>query len=198
MIAYLRSKFGCHGFSLVEMLVAMFVAFVIGGAILSLLIGQMQFTASQNRNIMNQDDVRTTLSFMADEIRTAGDGTIEPFVIEATPTTFHFQSDLDGNGIPDRVLYSEANGQLVRTLYSTADGGLTWNEAANDILLNNISEFLFTYYGLNDTTLPALNEITSVQIRMAIDVSSTETALTVGKLYPQAMVMRATIRNRTL
>jgi hypothetical protein len=180
------------------MLVAMFVAFVIGGAILTLLIGQMQFTASQNRNIINQDDVRATLAFMADEIRTAGDGCAEPFVLQATPTSFSFQSDLDGNGVPDRVLYSEANGILVRTLSATADGGLTWSVVATDTLLSNISEFLFTYYGSNNTTLPAINDTTSVQMRMALDVTSTETALTQGKLYPQAMVMRATIRNRSL
>lgn len=198
MSACAQCKQGCRGFSLIEMLVAMFVALVIGGVILTLLIGQMQFTASQNRNILNQDDVRATLSFMADEIRTAGDGTVEPFVLEATASTFRFQSDLDGNGVPDRVLYSEANGQLTRTLYSTTDGGVTWTQAANDILLNNISEFLFTYFGANDTTLPALTAITSVQIRLALDVTSTETNLTQGKLAPQAMVMRATIRNRTL
>lgn len=186
------------GFSLIELLTAMFVAFLIGGAILTLMVGQMQFTASQNRNMINQEDLRSTLSFMADEIRTTGNGTDEPYILEATATSFHFECDLDGNSIPDQVKYELVNGQLLRRLYSTTDGGATWTEIATDVLLDNMQELLFTFYGPNNTTLPAIDDISGVQIRAALNVAGTETSLTQGKIAEQEMIIRATIRNRLL
>jgi hypothetical protein len=186
------------GFSLVELLTAMFVALLIGGAILTLLVGQMQFTASQNRNMINQEDLRSTLSFMADEIRTTGNGSAEPFVLEATDTSYYFESDLDGDGIPDRVKYELNGDQLLRRLYTTPDDGVTWNEVATDVLLADMRELSFTYYGLNNTTLPDINDISAVQIRAALSVEDTETSLTQGKIAEQEMIVRSTIRNRLL
>jgi type II secretory pathway pseudopilin PulG len=187
-----------RGFSLIEMLVAMFVSMVIGGAIITLFLGQMQFTASQNRNMVNQDNVRATMSFMADEIRSAGNGTVEPFLLTATSTALRFTADLDGDSVPDRVQYEVSGPQLIRRLYTTADGGVTWTEVATDVLLDNVAECLFTYFGANNTTNPLINDITSVQVRLRLNVGATETGLTQGKLAAQAMVVRATIRNRRL
>ncbi len=187
-----------RGFSLVELLTAMFIALVIGGAILSLLVGQMQFTASQNRNMINQEDLRSTLSFMADEIRTTGNGSAEPYILEATTTILHFETDLDGNGVPDRVMYELAGTQLLRRLYATEDNGATWAEVATDVLLSDMRELLFTYYGPNNTIDPTIDAISAVQVRAALSVENTETALTQGKIAEQEMIVRATIRNRLI
>jgi prepilin-type N-terminal cleavage/methylation domain-containing protein len=184
------------GFSLVETLVALAISLIVGGAIITALVANMQVSAAQNRNMLNQDDVRDTLAFMADEIRAMGNGAQEPVLLEATPSLIRFAADLDGDGAADRVKYEFAGAQLTRTLYTTPDDGVTWNVVATDVLLDNASALTFTYYGHGNTTNPAINDVTSVGIRLALDVAATATGLTQGKLAPQALATRATIRNR--
>lgn len=192
----LRPSCPRRGFSLVETLVALAISLIVGGGIITTLVVNMQVSAAQNRNMLNQDDVRETLAFMADEIRAMGNGAPEPVLLEATPTLIRFAADLDGNGVPDRVKYELSGAQLVRTLYTTADGGATWSVAATDVLLDDVSALTFTYYGYGNTTSPAINAVTSVGIQLALNVGATATALTQGKLAAQALATRATIRNR--
>ena len=192
---------GRRGFSLIEMLFAIGIAMIIGGAIIGILVTQIQLTATQNRNIINQEDLRETMQLLTGEI--AGDGRRNRRTVHhtANASELKFTGDLDGDGVPDQVeyVYAANSRRVARTLYSTDDGGATWSQVATDVLLHDVESFAFTYYAA-DNADPAgvLDAITAVELACALNTAGEATAFTSGKLAPQAMVARVTIRNRVL
>jgi len=188
------------GFSLMEMLVALAISAVVGGGIISLMIYQTQLTATQNRNIINQEALRETTHFLTDEILSMGSSVIQPYLNTASENELTYVGDLDNDAIPDmvRYLYDANSQQLSRTLYTTQDVGQTWDEISTDVLLDNLSQFGFTYYGANDIEPVTIDDVTSIKIELALNVANTSTALTSGRVAAQSMITRVTIRNRRL
>lgn len=184
------------GFSLVEMLFAIAIGMVIAGGIVTLMVSQMQLSTTQNRNIINQEQLRDVVKFMVDELQLAGttDGS-EP-IIEADYTACSFRADIDDNGVTDRIdFYMSEDGTLMRR-YTTEVGGSPF--VADDPLLPNVYNLSFTYYSVGNG-VPANNaEITSIEVRLQLDTTASTTSYTSGKLAPQALVGRATIRNKLL
>ena len=74
------------GFSLFELLVTVFITAVIAGAIVTLMNSQIQLSTTQNRNIINQENLRDAMEFMGDEISNAGSNAEEPFFTTRTAT----------------------------------------------------------------------------------------------------------------
>jgi hypothetical protein len=188
------------GFTLIESLLALSISLLVGGSIVSLMIYQTQLSATQNRNIINQETVRETTHFMTEEILSMGSGVIEPYLSTAGADELTYVGDLENDSIPDKVryVYDANNHQLSRILYTTEDAGQSWNEISTDVLLDGLSEFSFTYYGANDIEPATVDDITSIKIVMALDASDATTALTEGHVAQQAMMTRVTIRNRRL
>jgi type II secretory pathway pseudopilin PulG len=188
------------GFTLLETLLALSISVLVGGSIISLMIYQTQLTATQNRNILNQETVRETMHFMTEEILSMGSSVIEPYLDTAAADELTYVGDLDNDGNPDKVRYLyDANAQqLSRTLYSSTDQGQTWDEVSTDVLLDNLSQFSFTFYGANDIEPTGVDDVTSIKIELAQDTAGTTTALTNGRVASQSMMTRVTIRNRRL
>jgi len=184
------------GFSLVEMLVTVAVSAVITGAIVTLLYSQIQLSSTQNRNMLNQANVRDVVNFMVGEMQLAGtDDGSEP-LLTAESTAFSFYGDIDANGVIDQIdYYLTADNTLMRR-YTTDNGGTPF--VANDPLMYNVYSLSFVYYGEDDAIPTDLNEITSVEITLQLNTAAEETAFTSGKLAPQAMTSRATLRNKYL
>lgn len=185
------------GFSLVELLITTAIIGILGGTVIAFLFTQVRLSASQNRNMLNQESLRDTLNFMTDEISLAGAGATEPFISAADADAFQFNGDIDGNGALDRVRFDLVGSDLRRTLYSSEDG-VTWTQVGQDVVLTSVGEFVLTYYGPGNTVDPDIDAITSVAVRLSLDVAATSTALTSGRLAPQAMTGRVTLRNRLL
>jgi type II secretory pathway component PulJ len=193
-----------RGFSLVELLVSTAIAIIIGSAVVLLLVQQTQLTATQNRNMMNSEQVRSVLVMMADEIQMMGNGVSEPFILNAQADDFTFYSDIDNNGIRDRIRYWRSGNELRRTL-ATSPNGTTWTDVGTDVLIPNIFNtntgpnpgLQFQYFGVNNGLNPAtVADIRAVQITICLDTSLTDSAFTKSKVSPQNMVAYATIRNR--
>jgi prepilin-type N-terminal cleavage/methylation domain-containing protein len=193
-----RTLASTRGFSLIEVLISMAIMFIIGGALISILLGQMQLTSTHNRNIINQEDVRDVVTFMGEELSLTGTAAAEPFISVADPTEVCFVADIDGNGVPDQVRYSLNGGALMRTLYGTNDGGLTYDEISSDVIMPNVAALEFTYYGAGNATSPDVDEVTSIEIKLTMDIDATATAVTTGKLAAQQQMTRVTLRNRLL
>jgi hypothetical protein len=178
------------------MLVTVAVSAVITGAIVTLLYSQIQLSSTQNRNMLNQANVRDVVKFMVEEIQLAAtDDGSEP-VLTADSTAFSFYGDIDANGVIDQIdYYLSEDGTLMRR-YTTDNGGTPF--VANDPLLANVYSLTFTYYGVDDTVPTNIEDITSVEIDLQLDTTAEDTAFTSGRLAPQAMTSRATLRNKYL
>lgn len=183
------------GFSLVEMLFSIAIGMLVAGGIVTLMVSQMQLSTTQNRNIINQEQMRDVVKFIVDELQLAGttDGS-EP-VIAADNTTCSFYADIDDNGVTDRVDFYMSETTLMRR-YTTDVGGNPF--VADDPLLPNVYNISFTYYAPGDAAPANISEITSVEVRLQLDTSVETTSYTGGKLAPQALVGRATLRNKRL
>ena len=71
-----------RGFSLVEVLIVLLVMFIIGGALIEIMVSQFRLTASHNRNIINQADLRDVMVFMSDEISLTGTAVTKPVPLD--------------------------------------------------------------------------------------------------------------------
>jgi len=186
------------GFSLFESLVAMAISMVIGGAIVTLLVSQTQLSATQNRHILTQEELRDTIRFMVDEISLAGSGVSEPSVLTASSHTFMFVGNIDGEGAWEKVRYSLDEGRFKRTLWQSSDQGTTWTLISSDVVLRGVASLNFDYFGAGNSIPATVDKITAVQIQITTNPSSRTTAITSGKIAAQSMVNRATIRNRLI
>lgn len=196
MICSFESRKRQAGFSLVELLVAIAITTVITGAIVTLIYSQVQLSATQNRNMLNQANVRDVVKFMVEEIQLAGTADGSEPLITADSTAFSFYADIDANDVFDTIDYYLTEGNTLMRRYTTNSGGTPF--VAEDPLLNNVSYLSFTYYGKNGAAPTNLAEITSVEVRLQLDTSTVTTAFTSGRLAAQSMTGRATLRNKSL
>ena len=65
-------------------------------------------------------------------------------------------------------------------------------------MIDNVYSLNFTYYAFDNQVPVDTSEITSVEIMLEINTALNTTAYTQGKLRPEAMLRRVTVRNRML
>ena len=187
------------GFSLIETLVALAIGMIIAGAVTALMMSQLQLTATNNRNIIGQQNVRDVLQFVGDEIQLMGThGVIEPYIVEAAAGDLLFVADVNGDEDMDRVSFYLLEGQLLRGYSTSNDAGVSWSPVVTDVLLDNVTTLAFEYYEPNNVVATDVDLITSIEIAIAISTAADETAYTSGKIAEHQMVSRITIRNRRI
>jgi prepilin-type N-terminal cleavage/methylation domain-containing protein len=188
------------GFSLVETLMATAISGIIGGALVMVLYQLTQLSTSQNRNMLNQESLRDTAHFIMEEILAMGNGSVEPYIADASAHQLTYIGDMDNDGTPDKVrfTYDTNSGQLTRTLYSTNDNGATWSTVSTDVLLDGMEDCSFTYYAAGNAAATGVTDVTSIKLALQLDPEAHTTAFTTGHISPQNLTTRVTIRNRML
>ena len=171
-----------HGFTLVEMLITMGIVSIVMAAAFSLFASYSRSNTVQTISADLQQDIRAGISFMEQDIRSAG---LNPRELgsgvgftEASRTKFTFVSDSDFNGVvpgldtdgatiitpEEQITYEFTGGELKRN---------NINETAT--LLSNVDSVTFTYLGstnnpLSGNPLPtaSLENIRSVEIDITL------------------------------
>jgi prepilin-type N-terminal cleavage/methylation domain-containing protein len=187
-----------RGFSLVELLITVFVGALIAGGVAEIMLSQMRLTATQNRNIVNEQTLRENLAYMSDEINSMGNNADEPYIDIIEPEEFQFVGDIDNDGQIDQINYLLDEDELVRTISTSTDGGTTFDLVSTDTLIDHVDEFEFTYFALGNDETEVADDVTAVELYVRLDPSAGETALTAGATADERHVTRVTIRNRTL
>ena len=189
---------GRAGVSLVELLVVLVIGAAISGAIVTTLMGQMQLSATQNRTMINQQNLRETLDYMADEISNIGAGTTEPFIDTATTTELRFTSDIDGDGSWNRIRYYMNGTTLRRQYWNSTNAGVNWTQVSDDVLLTGVTTLAFTYTQRGNVAPANNNQISMVQVAITQNAAQDTTGVTAGRVATGRMTIRATVRNRML
>lgn len=187
-----------QGFSLVELLIATFVGAILAGGVITIMVSQLQLNASHNRNMANQQNMRDSVNYMLDEISLCGSNVPEPFVLVATATQFKFYGDVNGDQDWDELDYAYDGNGLVRTFRTTADGGASWSEPVTDTLLQNVSDFAFTYYAAGNVETDVEDQISSIAVSLTLTSNASTTAFTSDRTRDYSMNSRVTLRNRRI
>lgn len=178
----LPAKCAQAGFSVIEVLVGMFILTLVGLASYSF----QKSILSQNKIISGgltaQDEARRALKIMSAEIRTVSPASTGSYAIAQTATSsFIFYSNIDGDSFKERIRYFIDGATLKKGVIKPTGNPLTYNpanetvsELARDVA--NAATAMFRYYDTNyDGTTGALPEpinisaVRLVKITLVID-----------------------------
>ena len=179
-------KIDKKGFTAVELLISLAIMSMTLGSIYSLYMSFIRTCTKESVKIKLQQNVRSSLDMMIRDIRLAGldpEGTGEFGIIAATAQSIRFTADRDMDGeldIPDAVdgidepdlehmgYEFDGNGIVRMSLYKP-DGT---TKEISDILVENVTGLIFSYYNSNDGTTSNLDDIRTVGIEMTITKNS--------------------------
>lgn len=166
---YFKNK---KGFTLVEVLFGVSIFVLIVGA-LTLFSRNIWFYGSYvSAGLSDSNNGRSALKTMVTEIRTASTADTGAYIIAlATPTAFTFYSDIDSDGLKEKVRYFLNGPLLERGITKPTGAPLSYNPASETIttLIPNVTNAtIFDYYDKNydGTTAPLSLPITISSIRL--------------------------------
>lgn len=179
------------GFTLVELLITMAISLLVMGIIYTAYIVYQRQQTNQNEIVRMQQDVRSVMNYLMEDIRMAGydpPNQSNAGIVTATATTLNFTKDttnVDGsaangdgllNGPNENVTYGFAAGADVAPADGVADSGAAQftitTGGVTQPIANNITaiEFLYTFPDGTTATAPAapwtVDDIRSVTITL--------------------------------
>lgn len=115
---------GSRGFTLVEVLITVVVAGILGGALMSLVIGQQRFYARSDNEVLAQQNIRAAVDLMAAELRMAAPEDIVTASADSVTIRFDLvRAVVCGGGSGSTHVYaydSVANANLTSGIVGTA------------------------------------------------------------------------------
>ena len=176
-----------RGFTIIELLVAVFVAGIVMAGVYSAYYSQQKSYTAQEQMSEMQQNLRSAMYFMAKEIRMAGcdpTGEADAGIVTANLNLLRFTEDTRGKGNTDPpdgdtgdpnedITYSLADGDgdgdtdLVR---DTQAG----EAIADRVIAENIASLNFTYLDADGNTTASLSAIRFVQISLTAATEDNE------------------------
>lgn len=156
-----------HGFTLVELLLAMTLTGVLGVAAVRLFVVQHQAFVRQGEGVRRTQNARAGFDLMTREMRNAGydpRGTAAAAVTTWSAGAFGWTADLDADGATD------GDGERVEYLLA-GDGTLIRREGEVDVAVaEHVTELRFSYFAdALGSPATSADEIELVAIRLAYD-----------------------------
>jgi len=199
-------KHNCNsksGFSVIEVLVGIFIIILIGLAVYSFQKDIFSLNRTISGSLAAQDETRRALKSMSAEIRTASPSSLGAYALSQTATSsFTFYSNIDDDSFKERVRYFTDGSTLKKGVIKPSGTPLTYNPA-NEVIselthdVANTVTSIFSYYDANyDGTTQSLEEpidiaaVRLVKITIVID-KDPETP-------PEPMVLTTQISMRNL
>lgn len=143
------------GFTLVEIIVSVAIVLVIGFLVGMFGLGISKFSTSFNENVDTQGGLIQALGIISQEARSMEQSNIGSYPIDsAASSSFVFYSDIDGDGLFERVRYFLTGNILKKGFIKPTGNPYAYNavnEKINDII-NNMSVTstpIFSYYDSN-------------------------------------------------
>ena len=182
MIKMLFNKKNNSGLSIIEVLVVIFILTVIGVAVAKFQIDIFSFSTSLSNTLVAQQEVRQAFKMMSGEIRSLSVSSIGSYPIaEADSTSFTFYSDIDDDGLKERIRYFLDGNILKKGTIKPTGSPLIYNPANEKVTevvhyIANSGIPIFDYYDAyyDGTTLPIplpvnLSEVRLVKITIFTD-----------------------------
>jgi len=190
------------GFTLVEILVTMAIFSLILGAVGLFARDTFYYKSIFSGGLISYDSANKILQPISSEIRSTSPSSLGAYSIEqASNTSFIFFTDIDNDGLKERIRYFLSGTTLKRGVIIPSGSPLQYlsgNEIITDIIPNliNGSTPIFTYYdtNYNGSTNPltqpvSITNVRLVKITLIIDVDPNRPPL------PITVTTQVTLRN---
>lgn len=166
------------GFSVVEVLVGMFILTLIGFAIYSFQKDIFSLNRIILDNLTAQDEARRAIKSMSAEIRTASPSNLGAYALSQTATSsLTFYSNIDSDSFKERVRYFVDGTTLKKGVIKPSGSPLTYNPANETISelihdVANAAASTFNYYDTDyDGTTQSLAEPIDVSMIRLIKIT---------------------------
>lgn len=137
------------GFTLLETLLVIFIVGFISGLIVLLILNLSNYNIFFIFNISGARDIDLTLSNMIKELRSMNQSNTGGYPIEeALQDRIVFYSDIDGDGLMERIRYFYDGNSLKRGIVKPSGNPLTYDLTKEKIwtMVNNVKEFKISYF----------------------------------------------------
>jgi len=142
-----------HGFTLIEILFSISILIIVLTAITLFAKNVWEYNMFISSGLEDTDAARTAFKTITAEIRTAGSADTGSYTIsQANATTFSIYSDINSNGLKERVRYFLENGSLKKGVIEPTGSPLSYNpsnEIITTIIPHIINASIFNYYDEN-------------------------------------------------
>lgn len=162
------------GFTLIEVLVSMFILTLMGLAIYSFQKNIFSFNRIISSGLTVQYEAQRALKSMSAEIRTASPSSLGAYAVVQTATSsFTFYSNIDSDSFKERIRYFIDGTTLKKGVIKPFGTPLTYNptnevisELVHDVAI--VATSTFSYYDANydGTTQPLAEPVNIVAIRL--------------------------------
>ncbi len=190
------------GFTVIEILVSIFILTLIGLAVFSFAKDIFSLNRITSDSLTAQGEARRALKSMSAEIRTASPSSLGAYALAQTATSsFTFYSNVDDDSLKERIRYFLDGTTLKRGIIKPSGTPLTYNPA-NEVIselihdVANATTSIFSYYDENyDGTTQALIEpinisnVRLVKITVVIDKNPQKS------LGPMTLTTQISMRN---
>jgi prepilin-type N-terminal cleavage/methylation domain-containing protein len=171
-----------QGFTLIEILISMFIFCAILGLIFYFGFNISGFNSFISSNLYSQNELELTLNVMVTEIRSMGPSNVGSYPIEsASANSLIFFSDTDQDGLLERIRYFMSGNTFMKAVTKPTGSPLTYNptnekttEAVHDVTSDPTT--IFSYYAkkaiVGDTPMSSpisISQIRSIRISMTTD-----------------------------
>lgn len=162
------------GFSIVEILVAIFILSLVGVAIATFQKDIFSFNTIISSGLAAQHEARRALKTITAEVRPLSPSSTGAYPIaEADPTSFIFYSDIDTDQLKERVRYFLDGTILKKGVIKPSGTPLSYNPA-NEIISEIVYDVangatpVFNYYDTNydGTTSPLVEPVDILAVRL--------------------------------
>jgi len=162
------------GFTLVEMLVVIFIAGIVSYLVINFQINIFSLNKTSTDSMNAQTDARNTLKTMSAEIRSMSAANDGSYAISlASTSSLIFFDDIDNDTIKERIRYFMSGSTLKKGVIEPTGSPLTYNTAneKTSTLVNDVangSTPIFYYYDKNydGTSAPLATPINIPQVRL--------------------------------
>ncbi|MFM2415005.1 MAG: hypothetical protein RI911_698, partial [Candidatus Parcubacteria bacterium] len=170
----MRQTQDVRGFSLIEVMVTVFVFTMLSMALYTLYKSLSQSNRVLGESITAQDEARKVLKPLVGEVRDASTSSTGTYPIEsATTTSFVFYSNIDNDTLVERVRYYQSGTILKKGIIKPSGSPLSYDtatEIVTDVIHNlaNGTTPIFTYYDRNytGTQAPLSTPVNISQVRL--------------------------------
>ena len=162
------------GFSLIEILVVIFIVGLVSIVISSFFVDIFSLSRIIGSDLSTQQEVRVALKQISSELRSTSPSSTGSYPIaEASSTSLTFYSDIDDDGLKERLRYFLQNSVIKKGVLKPTGNPLTYNPA-NETVVDLIRGVyatttpIFSYYdsSYDGASSPLSQPVTTTAVRL--------------------------------